>query len=100
MKGRSARGAVADASLFLKAVTDSSYRLDIVAVITQLLTQADDLHVDRALGHRIVIPLHTVDDLAAGECPTRLASEELQQPKLGEGQIEWAACQKHFVPAG
>ena len=72
----------------LEAVADAAHRFDVAAARPQLLAQADDLHVDRPVGDRIILPPDGVDDLVAGEDPAGAAGQEVQDAKFGKGQLD------------
>ena len=60
-----------------EAVAHSSHGLDVVAGRAEFLPQADDLHVDRAIGDRVVVAVHAVEE------PDRrqLAGDEAPEPE-------------------
>src|ERR1700676_1008333 len=52
--------------LLPKSIPDAADRFNVLAELAHFLPQAGHLHVDRALGDRIILPLDRIDDLRAG----------------------------------
>ena len=50
------------------------------------LAQPEDVDIHSAVGHRAVMPPHSIQQLLAAEDHARATHEELEQPKFGGGE--------------
>ena len=64
---------VPDHASSLETVPDAADRLDMLACGTEPPAEADDLHVDRAGGDRVVVAVQRVENLLARKDPARFA---------------------------
>src|SRR6056297_1069950 len=53
----------------LKAVTDTSYRLNVIPEFAQLLPYANNMHIHAAVGNYVFISPGSIDQLVPGEYP-------------------------------
>ena len=79
-------------SLVLQAIPHAAHRLDIGTAGSQLAAQRDDMHVDRAVGHKTfvdeyVISLRGVDDLLPREHPSGPLGQVDKDAELGGREL-------------
>jgi hypothetical protein len=79
------------------ATTSTADGLDVPAVLSELLSQPQYLHVHGPFGDGIVLPLHGIDDLVAREHPPRVAGHELEDGELRCGETDGLAAGEDFV---
>lgn len=58
--------------VFFESVTDTSQGFNVAAVISKLAAQPDDLDIHTAVGDRIIVAAHGVDDLRPCKSPPGL----------------------------
>jgi len=78
-----------------EAVAHSSDRFDEAATLSKLFSQAYDLNIHGALGHRIVISFDRTNYLISTEHPTRMFRQEVQDSEFTRGEIYEAISERN-----
>ena len=93
------RESVCDAYLVgrFHPVADATDRFDMRAPSSELSPEIDDLDVDGAVGHGVVVAFDFGDDLVARENTSRAFSQKAQNAVFREGQVECIAVELRRV---
>ena len=86
----------------LKRIAEAAHRMNQPGrrrVLFDLLAQAQNIHVDGAIGDGAILPPNGVQQLFAAEDHARPAHQKFQQPELGGGQGEVLAVELHLAAA-
>ena len=68
--------------------------------LTQFSAEADDLHINGAVGHRVILSVDFIDNLRPGKDPSRPPHQEMQEAKLGHCEWDGLSFQQHLMTAG